>query len=252
MLEHTTGLENSFGAALLSSVVNGYGSVVQLLLDKGVDPNIMDEEGQSAIILAAVGGHVDIARTLIRYGADLNKKAVMFGDWTALLEAVMKQHISFVEILLENGADYTKHGEIPGFSGIPGYDGTVIDFAIKGGNRSMVQLFLDKITHPVEKATQLKRMMLSSAVAFQQTEFAQMVFEKDPGLNLKGEYGRELLFQAVENGRRNICIVELLLEKGASPNLKRYDGTRRLLSEAEGIDKEWLAQKLNFYLDTAY
>lgn len=94
-------------------------------------------------------------------------------------------------------------------------------------------------------------MILSSAVALQNTDFAQMVFEKDPSLDLKGKYGRELLFKAVENGRRNTHVVELLLEKGASPNLKGYDGTRRLLAKAEGIDKEWLAQKLDFYLNTA-
>lgn len=160
-----------------------------------------------------------------------------------LLEAVRHNHPIIVELLLENGADYTAR------LNTPSENYTAIGLAIRLGNKRIVQLFLNKITHPVKEAVQVKRMILSSAVAFQTTEVAQMVFEKDPSLGLKGKYGRKLLLIAVQNGDHET--IEILLEKGASPDRKDIAGREQLLSEAELFDKEWLGQKLDFYLNTA-
>ncbi|PTB55060.1 hypothetical protein M431DRAFT_508483 [Trichoderma harzianum CBS 226.95] len=223
----TTRLEDSLGTALVCAAFGGYTSLVKLLLGK------------------VEGGHTDLVRALITYGADPNKKYKHDGSWMALLEAVSNEHLTIAELLLENGADYTSRLDTPGET----Y--TAIDVAILQGNKCMVQLFLDKVTQPIEKATQVKRMVLSSAVVYQNTEVAQLVFEKDSGLDLKGDYGTELLFLAVDEGRRNRHIIELLLEKGASPNVNGSDETERPLSEEERAEREWLAQELDEYLNAA-
>ncbi|KAL5088041.1 hypothetical protein Trisim1_007209 [Trichoderma cf. simile WF8] len=270
--EPTTGLEDSLDTALSCAVLQGNGSLVKLLLDKGADPDAMDWYVKPLIIRATIDGDTDIVGALLKYGADPNavddesdllemdgdtdmvrglitydtdsdEEYKYFESWTALMEAIRHDYPPIVELLLENGADYTArldaHRE----------NYTVIDMAIQLGNKCIIQLFLDKITHPIKKATRVKRMVLSSAVAFQNTEVAHMVFEKDPGLGLKGKYGIKLLRIAVRHGDRET--IELLLEKGASPDRKSTGGRERLLAEAEDIDKEWLTQKLDFYLNTA-
>lgn len=236
--------KNWYGEPLIILATrDGHTDLIPALLKHGADPNTVDEDGTPLIIYAVDGGHEDLVRALVTYGADPNKKDKRLGNWTALLQAVQKDQLTITELLLENGADYTLQSSR--------FGETVIDMAIKQGSQRMAQLFLDKIAHPVEKATELKRMVLSSAVTFQKIEFAQMVFEKDPGLDLKGKYGTELLFLAAEDGRRDRQIIELLLEKGASPNLKGSDGTEQPLSEEEGTEREWLAVELDEWLNTA-
>lgn len=239
----TTRFEDSLDTALVCAAFGGYTNLVELLLDKGADPNTEVSGGDTVIAFTTRYGYVDIVRALLRYGADPNKRRQYDNEWTALFEAISNDHLTITELLLENGADYTL--------GSWGLEVTAIDEVIERGHKPMVQLFLDKITHPKEKATELRRMMLDSAVQNQKIEFAQMVFEKDPGLNLRGEFGTALLIQAVEDGQGNRQIIELLLEKGAGPKRNDTDRRERLLAEAEDIDKEWLAQKLDFYLNTA-
>ncbi|KAK4066325.1 hypothetical protein Trihar35433_6752 [Trichoderma harzianum] len=245
-----TRFEDDLNMAIRGAVLKGYTSLVELLLNKGANPDTTIGAGAETIgagspliTIATEDGYVDIVRALLRYGADPNKRSRSFDNWTALLEAVQNDDLTITELLLENGADYTLQS--------CGLKETVTDLAIEHSNKRMVRLLLDKITHPMEKATQLKRMMLSSAVTRQKIEFAQMVFEKDPGLDLKGEYGTGLLFLAVKDGRRNRQIIELLLEKGASPHLNGSDGTEQPLSGEEVKEREWLAQELDLCLNAA-
>ncbi|KAF3063346.1 putative ankyrin repeat protein [Trichoderma lentiforme] len=239
----TTRFEDDLDMAIRGAVLQGYTSLVELLLENGADPDTTIGAGSPLITVATADGYVDVVRTLLRYGADPNKRSRSSDNWTALLEAVRNDDLTITELLLENGANYTLQSYSLGT--------TVTDEAIRQDNKRMARLLLDKITHPMEKATQFKRMMLSSAVTRQKIEFAQMVFEKDPGLDLKGDYGTELLFRAIEDDRRNRHIIELLLEKGASPNVKGSDGTEQPLSEEEVKKRECLVRELDLRLNSA-
>lgn len=48
----------------------GNANAVDLLLERGADPNLLDEYGDSAITAAVRRGHDDIARRLFEAGAD--------------------------------------------------------------------------------------------------------------------------------------------------------------------------------------
>ncbi|KAL6837604.1 hypothetical protein V8C40DRAFT_230380 [Trichoderma camerunense] len=238
-----TRFEDDLDMAIRGAVLKGYTSLVELLLNKGADPDTIIWAGIPLITSAAEDGYVDVVRALLRYGADLNKRYPKFGNCTALFEAVRNDHLTITELLLENGADFT----LQAYS----LKMTVTDEAIRQDNKCMARLLLDKITHPMEKATRIKRMMLSSAIIHQKIEFAQMVFEKDPDLDIKGDYGTNLLFLAVEEGRRDPQIIELLLEKGASPNLKGSDGTEQPLPEEEVKKRDCLVRELDVCLNSA-
>ncbi|MDZ7581156.1 MAG: ankyrin repeat domain-containing protein [Deltaproteobacteria bacterium] len=61
---------------------NGHTSIVQMLIEKGADPNIQDFDGWTALMKAAYKGNIEIVQILINNGADLNLKNI--GGHTAL------------------------------------------------------------------------------------------------------------------------------------------------------------------------
>lgn len=106
---------------------------IQALLDKGFDPNTVNEKGvpaivlaahskawkslsllltsrqtainvtnpndESALMLVAFGNELDLAKQLIDKGADVNKKG-----WTPLHYAATKGHVAMMRLLIENHA----------------------------------------------------------------------------------------------------------------------------------------------------
>ena len=71
---------------LYQAAFNGHNELVELLLEKGADPNIKTKAGTTALMGAAYGGHKRIAELLIAHGADVNVK----GEDKGFLEYVIK------------------------------------------------------------------------------------------------------------------------------------------------------------------
>ncbi|CAK0852683.1 unnamed protein product, partial [Prorocentrum cordatum] len=68
-----------------------------------VDPDVADASGTTALLVAVRQGHEDVARLLIRRGADVNKA----GPWrfTPLMYAAIWGHAGLAGHLLQSGAD---------------------------------------------------------------------------------------------------------------------------------------------------
>ena len=85
----------------------GLGNVetLRLLLEAGVDTDIVGGRGCTALILASSQGHTEIARLLLAAGAD-ERKVDRYG-WTALVHASEEGHLETVRELLEasSGSD---------------------------------------------------------------------------------------------------------------------------------------------------
>ncbi|KAH9232366.1 hypothetical protein K456DRAFT_37602 [Colletotrichum gloeosporioides 23] len=87
---------------------------VLLLLHHGADPNIQDNDGQTALMKAAKKGYIHVTSCLIKHFAVVNMKD--FRGRTALHQAVEKGCVGVAELLLEAGADYrspTNRGKTP-------------------------------------------------------------------------------------------------------------------------------------------
>jgi ankyrin repeat protein len=76
-------------------------SVVQQLLDAGVDPNAVDKLGNSPLFW--VGDDPDIAEVLIENGANVNLKNK--DGLTPLMESIFSNHYELAKLLLQKGAD---------------------------------------------------------------------------------------------------------------------------------------------------
>ena len=73
---------------------------VQLLLDKGENPNIPDPSGDTALIHAAHNGHADVVRLLLECGADPCYVEEKYPR-TALAEAADEGHSDVVALFLD-------------------------------------------------------------------------------------------------------------------------------------------------------
>ncbi|KAL4708972.1 hypothetical protein ACJJTC_005833 [Scirpophaga incertulas] len=68
----------------------GQTTVLNYLLDKGADPNMVDKHGISVILAAIWEGHTDCVKTLLNHGASKNGKTP---DGVPYLEAAEKEEI---------------------------------------------------------------------------------------------------------------------------------------------------------------
>jgi ankyrin repeat protein len=97
--------------------------------------NALDRYGQTALMLAAVRGHLPAVRWLVEAGADLDRRA-KFG-LTATMLAVVNEHVEVAHVLASAGADIAPEG-----IGAPGFAGrTAADLARERGFHELVALF---------------------------------------------------------------------------------------------------------------
>ena len=74
-----------------------------ILLKKKTDPNLQDNNGETALMVASVNGHHQVVKLLLKEKADPN---IEHNDgWTALMAASENGHQQMVEILLKEKAD---------------------------------------------------------------------------------------------------------------------------------------------------
>jgi uncharacterized protein len=111
-------------------------------LDEGVNVDVRDKYGQTALMLAARDGRAAVVRFLVSRGAALDVSAKY--HLTALMLAVIRSHADVVKVLLDAGADTTLKG-----SGAPGfYEKTALDLAEGINDASIVALLRTKGSSP--------------------------------------------------------------------------------------------------------
>lgn len=86
--------------ALMAAAAQGHGDVVAWLLEAGARPDVVTEDGDSALSLAAARGHVAALRLLAQdEGVDVNRRDG--AGWTPLMSAALRGHHRVVATLLE-------------------------------------------------------------------------------------------------------------------------------------------------------
>ena len=99
------------GAVLALATKSNSIAIVKLLVDAGVDINHRDEQGETALHVAARFGHVECARALLDatsgQKADIDIPENTFA-WTPLFIASVDGHLPIVELLIDVGADLEK------------------------------------------------------------------------------------------------------------------------------------------------
>ncbi len=91
-------------ATIVEAVSGGRPDVVARVIDGGADVNLRNEEGRTAVMIAAGNADEDMVAVLLEKGADVNM-ASPSGGTTALMLAARAGNRNVVNALLEAGAD---------------------------------------------------------------------------------------------------------------------------------------------------
>lgn len=126
---------------IISDAQSGRAEDVRKLLDTGVDINIKNIGGVTALMAASSGDHIDVVKLLIERGANINA-ATNSGD-TALAFACWKGHFRVAEFLVGKKANVNTRG---------GSGRSPIFVAAYFGNIEIVRLLLDHGADPYIKS----------------------------------------------------------------------------------------------------
>ena len=90
--------EDDRRTSLIEACLGGSVEIVDLLLKNGVHINAVDNYGNTALVYACAGGFIKIVKLLLQYDADIKR----YG-YKALEEACDNNHIEIVIFLIDQG-----------------------------------------------------------------------------------------------------------------------------------------------------
>lgn len=223
--------------ALIEALRNNpedFTDIVKLLLDKGVDVNVIDEtddgRNDSPLMIAIQNDFdMDIIQILVDKGANVNYKNEQ--DDTPLLEAVYSpgEEPELLQFLIEKGADVNvvnSEGMTP--------------LMVASINRKLqtVRVLVDNGAN-VNFQDEDGETSLFNATKSDHVEIAKLLLEKGANPNIQTAKGYSPLMIAVNNG--NIDLVKLLLENGANKTLRDKEGKTAIDHANEKGNEEIIA-----------
>ena len=243
---------------LLDAAKKGDTALVESRLHDGAATGTRDRFGNSALIYAARGAHVETARVLIGAGADANQANV--NGNTPLFEAAGSGSIELVRLLLGHGVDpnlvslkqvsplanaiYQKHTAIAEFLLQHGARADFIDntgknsavYAAANGDTEILGLILDsdnETSVPIDAQYGHELTLLMWAAGYGNADSVRLLVSRGASVDLTDDRGKTALMMAAENGHEDV--VSFLVDSGADTENRDKDGrTARELSEMAG------------------
>nr|KAG5701758.1 hypothetical protein BaRGS_000748 [Batillaria attramentaria] len=243
-------------------------NIVRELLEAGVDPNAVDNEGWSALLCAAKEGHLEITIELLEHGAEKEHKDTC--GWTALMWASYKGRIIVVQELLDRGAnpnakaDHSMtslawaagrgHTEIVHMLISKGakvntadkYGTTPLIWACRKGYVEIVDALLAEGAN-VDASGMNSWTPLLVATKGGHYDVVHSLLQHDPNVNAVDKDGLTALAIAAKEGY--VEIVHDLLAKGAYVNVGDRAGDSILIHAVKGGQIEVVRALVNKYVD---
>lgn len=215
--------------------------IVRTLIEHGANLNIKDtfhEAKRSPLIYAAYKGHIELAALLIENGATLNETD--FRNYSALMIATEMGNYEIAEILIKQGANL----DITSNSGL-----TALMIAAKKKQAGIAKLLIDNEAAlneiSISKNT-YNRMPKNTALHFAAEcnafEVAALLLEAKADFTIEDDYGKKPIDLAVSAGHPEI--IECFIRHGETLNLS----DKALISDAFRFGHLRLAKFLMKYV----
>jgi ankyrin repeat protein len=235
--------QNIYGQSVLHKVCEeGNLELVKYLIEKGADMNLKDNYDQTPILIALKSKCVAIFNYLLENGADLNTKDKDGNN--LLMVACDKGYSVLAKTLIEKGVEIKtkdKHGNSPFY------------LACLNCNREVVELFIKKgarLNEPNKKGENA----LFFACLDGNKQKVDLLIRHSVQINQTNRNGENALFYACRDEYCNIYkpkteqmyeIVKLLMESGIDRELRNNQGRTVLFIACENDDFELVRLILN-------
>lgn len=219
-------LSRTFSRALHEASRNGHKTIVQILVEAGVDVDTRNLHS-TPLIIASRRRQIETMKVLLEAGADVNTSHIFYG--TPLSSASNKGLEEIVKILLEKGADINAQDR---------HSKTALHTALEERHLHIVNILLQKGADGLIK-DDLGRSPLYYAIIQDEAEIFDRLFTKNSQVNSRDYYGMTVLSVAVRCGRKKM-IEQLLAIPDVDINSQDNFGRTPL----------WWAQKQG-YIDIA-
>lgn len=216
---------NAFNAAHASALIWAAGDAdkVRTLLSKGADPNLRSGPGRTALLTAASrDGSYEAVKMLVEKGADINAKDSLEGFvWsggggaTPLIEAAKTRDIRTVRYLLDHGADVNAKDHV---------GGTALSQAALRGSTDIARLLIERGADVHVKVSRWELTPLIMAAQRESVEMVDLLLAKGAPVDGKDITGATAIMWAAYSDHANPALVTRLLAAGADPAVKNKAG----------------------------
>ncbi|NIP57087.1 MAG: hypothetical protein GWM92_03065 [Gemmatimonadetes bacterium] len=203
--------EEALGALLPHLARMGRAPLVRNVIESGVDPERRDPAGNTAMMVAAMTGSLEVMQELLALGASLDAVA----DptlWTPLMFGAARGHVEVVGWLLENGAAVDTRNR---------NGASALWLAAQAGRTGSARRLVEHGAS-VDLADHDAWTPLIIAAANGHSPVVQLLVDSGADVDFRSTDGETALMAAAERG--SIEAVRALLRAGASRQLQDQDG----------------------------
>jgi uncharacterized protein len=236
--------KNDYGSSPMSeAALNGNVAMLDRLLKAGADVESPNADGMTALMIIARTNNVEAARLLLKHGARVNS-IEKWKEQTALIWAAAESQPAMVKTLVEAGADVNAHSRINNWErqvtaearaiARPSGGMTPLLYAARQGCTECVKI-LAEANADLDLGDPDNVSPLLVATLNGRWDIAKYLINKGANVNKWDWWGQSPLYAAVDmntipHGGRpdrpslddtpSLEVIELLLKKGANPNLQ--------------------------------
>ena len=251
---------------LLSAITKGDIDAVKEFLKNGTDANVKVKGKGNAAAFCSCKESGKIVELLISNGADVNAKALQYGDdakrgrgITPLHAAAGNGHVEIAKLLIENGANLNanSHGNTPLHAASISNTKDLVELLIENGanvnakndsgesalmrstqdgNHQIAQLLIDNGANPLDVYFSEKDVSLFQAANKGDVESLSQQLNSGADVNVKNRYGMTPLHVAAKFASKEV--IELLIDKKADIDAQSESGQSALHFAISQQEKE--------------